>query len=54
MIDEQIRYIREFLSVSSLTILEERNLAVNFRSYMKELSISNTVNANTMGSDCNQ
>lgn len=47
-IDERIRYIREFLSVSSLTVLEERNLAVNFRSYTKELSISNIVNANTM------
>lgn len=47
-IDEQIRYIREFLSVSSLTVLEERNFAVNFRNHTKELSISNIVNANTM------
>nr|MCR4608182.1 HigA family addiction module antidote protein [Eubacterium sp.] len=47
-VDEQIKYVREFLSVSSLTILEERNLAVSFRSYTEELSRSNIVNANAM------
>lgn len=47
-IDEQIKHVREFLSVSSLSVLEERNLAVNFRSHTKELTKSNIVNANTM------
>ncbi len=46
--DEQIKHVREFLSVSSLTVLEERSLAVNFRSYSEELTKSNTVNANVM------
>lgn len=47
-VDEQIKRVREFLSISSLTVLEEENLAVNFRSYSKDLSRSNTVNANAM------
>lgn len=47
-VDEQIKCVREFLSVSSLTVLEEKNLAVNFRSYSEKLSRSNTVNANAM------
>lgn len=47
-VDEQIKYVREFLSVASLTVLEERNLAVSFRSYTEELSRSNIVNANAM------
>lgn len=47
-IDEQIKCVREFLSVSSLTILEEQNLAVSFRSYTTDLSLSNVVNANAM------
>lgn len=47
-IDEQIKCVREFLSVSSLTILEEQNLAVSFRSYTMDLSLSNVVNANAM------
>lgn len=47
-VDEQIRRVREYLSISSLTVLERENLAVNFRSYSKELSQSNIVNANVM------
>ena len=47
-VDEQIKYVREFLSVSSLTVLQERNFAVSFRSYTEELSRSNIVNANVM------
>lgn len=47
-VDEQIKYVREFLSVASLTVLEGRNLAVSFRSYTEELSRSNIVNANAM------
>ena len=47
-VDEQIRYLREYLSVSSLSVLKEKNLAVSFRGYSKELSLSNTINANVM------
>ncbi len=47
-IDRQIKCVREFLLVSSLTVLEADNLAVNFRSYSENLSKSNTVNANVM------
>ena len=47
-VDEQIKHLREFLSVSSLTVLERANLAVKFRSYSQDLSKSNTVNANAM------
>lgn len=47
-VDEQIKCVREFLKISSLTVLEETNLAVNFRSYSEHLSKSNTVNANVM------
>ena len=39
-IDEQIKAVREFLAVSSLTVLEERNLSVNFRSDIKNLTRS--------------
>ena len=47
-VDEQIKQVREFLEVSSLMVLEEENLAVNFRSSSKSLSKSNTINANVM------
>lgn len=47
-VDEQIKCVREFLSVSSLTVLKKENLAVSFRSYTEQLSLSNIVNANAM------
>lgn len=47
-IDEQIKCVREFLAVASLTVLEEKDLAVSFRSYSEQLSRSNIVNANAM------
>ena len=47
-VDEQIKCVREFLAVSSLTVLEKEDLAVNFRSYSENLSRSNMVNANAM------
>lgn len=47
-VDDQIRLVREFLLVSSLTVLKEKNLAVSFRSFTDKLSESNTVNANVM------
>ncbi len=47
-VDEQIKSVREFLAVSSLTVLEERSLAVSFRSHTDKLTKSNIVNSNTM------
>lgn len=47
-VDDQIKVVRKFLSVSSLTVLEEKNLAVSFRSAGEELSVSNIVNSNVM------
>ena len=47
-LDEQTRNVREFLKISSLTVLEEKNLSVNFRSDSRGLSRSNIINANAM------
>lgn len=47
-VDAQIKSVREFLSVASLTVLQEKNLSVSFRSYSDHLSMSNIVNANAM------
>ncbi|MCD7744965.1 MAG: HigA family addiction module antitoxin [Lachnospiraceae bacterium] len=47
-VDQQIKAVREFLSVASLALLEERNMACSFRSYTENLSLSNIVNANAM------
>lgn len=47
-IDEQIKCVREFLSISSLTVLEEKDLTVSFRSYSENLSKSDIVSANAM------
>lgn len=47
-VDEQIRRVREFLMISSLTNLKEQSLGVNFRSFTNEMSVSNIVNANVM------
>ena len=47
-VDEQIDKVRRFLSVSSLTVLEEKDLAVDFRGYKEELSLANLVNSNAM------
>ena len=47
-VDEQIKCVREFLSVSSLTVLKKTDLATSFRSYSNQLSQSNIVNANAM------
>ena len=47
-IDEKIKSLREFLSVSSLTVLVEKDLAVSFRSYSDNLTPKNIVNANAM------
>ena len=47
-VEEQIKAVREFLSVSSLTVLKEKDLAVSFRSFSDSLSESGIVNANAM------
>ena len=46
--EEQISRVRKFLSVASLTVLGERDLAVSFRSYTRDLTLSNVVNANAL------
>lgn len=47
-INEKIKVLREFLGISTLQVLTEKNLAVSFRSYAGNLSVSNIVNANIM------
>ena len=47
-VDEQIAQVRTYLSVASLAVLEEKDLAVDFRSYKENLSLSNIVNSNVM------
>lgn len=46
--DEQIRTVREFLGVASLTALEEKNLALSFRNLPAEPALSDIVNANAL------
>ena len=46
--DEQIKRMREFFRISSLCVLKERDLSVNFRCYSKRLDDKNIVNANMM------
>jgi addiction module HigA family antidote len=48
LIEEKIKFLREFLNISSLTLLLNRELTVKFRSYTDKLSDSNIVNANVM------
>lgn len=47
-IDEQIKALREFLAISSLTLLTNIDLSASFRSYTNKLSKSNIVNSNVM------
>lgn len=47
-IDEQIQEVRKFLQISSLQVLAQRDMAVNFRSSTLELSEEDTVRANAM------
>ena len=46
--DEQIKYVREFLNVSTLKVLKDRDLAVSYRSSYSEPSMTNIVNSNVM------
>ena len=47
-IDEQITKVREYLSVASLTVLEETDLAVDFRNCGEVMTLPNIVNSNIM------
>lgn len=47
-IDDQIKKVREFLGISSLTLLAQEDFAVSYRSEKNELTESNIVKANIM------
>lgn len=47
-IDEQIKNVREFLGVATLSVLTKHDMAASFRSSCSELSESNTIKANIM------
>lgn len=46
--DEQIKILREFLKIATLTVLTKRDMSVCFRSSTRELEESSIVKANTM------
>ncbi len=46
--DEQIKALREFLNVATLTVFTKRDMAVSFRGSTEALEEANTVKANTM------
>lgn len=46
--DEQIKALREFLNVATLTVFTKRDMAVSFRSVMSDLDIGSIVKANIM------
>lgn len=46
--DEQIKEVRKFLNVATLTVLSKRDMAVNFRSSTEELTEASTIKANAM------
>ena len=47
-INEQIKQVREFLNVATLSVLIKRDMAVSFRSTTEELTQVNTIKENTM------
>ncbi|MCR5416743.1 MAG: HigA family addiction module antidote protein [Pseudobutyrivibrio sp.] len=47
-VDDQIRYVREFLNISTLNVLKNNDLAVSYRSYSSEPSVTNIINSNIM------
>lgn len=47
-IDEQIKYVREFLNVSSLTVFKKKDMYVNFRKADLNQTEINTIKANIM------
>jgi addiction module HigA family antidote len=46
--DEQIKQVREFLKVATLSVFTRKDMAVSFRSAAEELSEASTVKANVM------
>lgn len=46
--DEQIKKVREFLNVATLSVFTRRDMAVNFRSSAEEITEGNIVKANIM------
>lgn len=46
--DEQIRALRTFFNVATLTVLGKRDMAVRFRSSTEDLTEASTVRANAM------
>ena len=46
--DEQIKALRTFLNVATLTVLRKKDMAVSFRNSTEELSEASIVKANTM------
>lgn len=46
--DEQIKQVREFLNISTLSVLAKRDMAVSFRSSTEELPRASTIKANAM------
>ena len=47
-IDEQIKAVREFLNVASLSVLAKKDMSVSFRSSTKDLSEASIIKANLM------
>lgn len=46
--DEQIKELRKFLSIATLTVLSKRDMSVSFRSSAEGLTTANIIKANTM------
>lgn len=46
--DEQIKRVREFFNVATLSVLKKRDMAVSFRSATEEITEASTVKANAM------
>ena len=47
-IDEQIKHVREFLNVATLSVFKNRDMAVSFKSASDKIKESNTIKANMM------
>lgn len=45
---EQVNEVRKFLKIASLTVLSKKDIAVNYRSSVRELNNSSTIKSNTM------
>lgn len=46
--DEQIKRVREFLRVATLTVFKKKDMAVSFRSTSEEITDANVIKANAM------